>query len=176
MPAKKNLSIQITKFKTTLRRAISPPRYKHSLRTAKWARRIAELCGYDPDKAELTGLLHDCAKTYDAAHLLAQAKKQRIPLRGKYRENPLLLHSPLGAVVAREKYGITDRQILRAIKNHTLGCKNMGKLEKIIFVADYSEPGRNSPEAKAVRKLLRKTRNLDRAVAAKIRNNTRKYL
>ena len=61
-----------------------------------------------------------------------------------------LLHSKAGSVLAAEKYGCTDPDILNAIRYHTTGRPGMSLLEKIIFVADYIEPGRytakNLPE------------------------------
>ena len=56
--------------------------------------------------------------------------------------NPSLLHGKVGAFVAKNKYGITDEEILSAITWHTTGKDNMTDLEKIVFCADYIEPGR----------------------------------
>ncbi len=44
--------------------------------------------------------------------------------------------------MAKNKYGITDEEILSAITWHTTGKDNMTDLEKIVFCADYIEPGR----------------------------------
>ncbi len=56
--------------------------------------------------------------------------------------NPSLLHGKVGAFMAKNKYGITDEEILSAITWHTTGKDNMTDLEKIVFCADYIEPGR----------------------------------
>lgn len=42
-----------------------------------------------------------------------------------------------------EEYEVTDSDIIHAILNHTTGRPGMSLLEKIIFVADYIEPGRD---------------------------------
>jgi nicotinate-nucleotide adenylyltransferase len=175
MPAKKNRANLISKFQAALNQKLTAEKYRHSLRTADWAKEIAGFCNYDPDTAYLAGLLHDCAKTSDANYLLAQASKRRIRLTKKYRENPLLLHSPLGAALAREEFGITDQKILNAIHYHTLGRACMGQLEKIIYVADYSEPGRRSPTAREIRQLLRETGDLNQAVKIKRETNAKKF-
>ena len=175
MPAKKNPANLIRKFQAALKQRLTAEKYRHSLRTADCAREIAGSCRYDLDTAYLAGLLHDCAKTSDADYLLAQASKQRIRLAKKYRENPLLLHGPLGAALAREEFGIIDQKILNAIHYHTLGRARMGKLEKIIYVADYSEPGRRCPAARKIRQLLRKTGDLNQAVKIKKETNVRKF-
>jgi predicted HD superfamily hydrolase involved in NAD metabolism len=57
-------------------------------------------------------------------------------------QSPYLLHSKLGAYLAKEKYGVEDEEILSAIRWHTTGRPNMTMLEKIIFTADYIEPAR----------------------------------
>jgi predicted HD superfamily hydrolase involved in NAD metabolism len=178
MPAKKKPANSISKlrrFQTALRQSLTAEKYRHSLRTADWAKEIAALCHGDPDAAYLAGLLHDCAKTSDAAYLLEQARQRRFRLAKKYRENPLLLHGPLGAVWAREKFGVTDQKILNAVRYHTLGRAQMRRLEKIIYVADYSEPGRRSPAAREIRRLLRQTDDLDQAVKIKRETNARKF-
>ncbi len=58
-------------------------------------------------------------------------------------QNPAaLLHAKAGSFLARKKYGVTDDDILNAIKYHTTGRPEMSKLEKILYIADYIEPGR----------------------------------
>ncbi|MDR1453424.1 MAG: bis(5'-nucleosyl)-tetraphosphatase (symmetrical) YqeK [Candidatus Margulisbacteria bacterium] len=178
MPAKKNSpnsAYKLHRFQAVLQQSLTAEKYRHSLRTAEWAKQIAALCNYDTDAAYLAGLLHDCAKTADADYLLAQAQKHRLRLAKKYRENPLLLHGPLGAVWAREKFGVTNQKILNAIHYHTLGRAGMGKLEKIIYVADYSEPGRHGPAAREIRRLLRKNGDLEQAVKIKRETNAKKF-
>ncbi len=58
------------------------------------------------------------------------------------RENPVLVHGKLGAFLARTRYHIDNGEILSAICHHTVGRPNMGLLEKIVYVADFMEPGR----------------------------------
>ena len=58
------------------------------------------------------------------------------------RENPSLLHAKLGAFLAAKKYHIEDKEIINAIASHTTGHPHMTLLEKIIYIADYIEPGR----------------------------------
>ena len=97
----------------------------------------------DIDRAELAGLLHDCAKCIDDEEKLEECKKYNVELTAVEKRNPFLIHSKLGAVYAREKYGVDDDEILSAIRWHTIGRANMTLLEKIIFIADYIEPGRD---------------------------------
>ena len=70
------------------------------------------------------------------------------------KENPSLLHAKLGACLAQKKYEIQDKEILQAIESHTTGRPAMSLLEKIVYIADYIEPGRkNLPNMADVRKL-----------------------
>ena len=68
----------------------------------------------------------------------------------------------MGAGIARHIYGIEDRDILRAIALHTTGAPGMTVLAKIIFLADYIEPGRRFPNVERLRAIA--VRNLDEAV------------
>ena len=54
-----------------------------------------------------------------------------------------MLHAKAGAIIARDEYGVRDTEILDAIRYHTTGRPHMTLLEKIIFIADYIEPGRS---------------------------------
>jgi len=50
------------------------------------------------------------------------------------------LHAPVSAYIAQKDFGIEDKEILSAIRWHTLGKINMSDFEKIIFLADKIEP------------------------------------
>ena len=100
------------------------------------------------------GLLHDCAKSIPNDEKLELCKKYGIIVSDVERENPSLLHAKLGAYIAREKYGVMDDEVLHAIYVHTTGEPGMSTLDKILFVADYIEPNRDSqPNLEYVRKI-----------------------
>ena len=77
--------------------------------------------------------------------------------------SPLVWHAPAGAIVAKKDYQIEDLEILNAIKYHTTGKAAMTTLEKIVFLADYIEPGRSQPGVERIRQLA--TEDLNVAVA-----------
>ena len=86
------------------------------------------------------------------------------------RENPELLHSKAGSIIAKEKYGISDESILSAIFWHTTGKPGMTALEKIIFLADYIEPNRcNIPNIERIRELA--FTDIDASVAFACQNS-----
>ena len=106
-------------------------RFIHTMEVASTAANLAMCYGEDPAKAELAGLLQIC-------------EKAGVPLSDIEKTSGSLLHSKAGAVLAACKYGVEDEDILNAIRYHTTGRPGMSLLEKIVFVADYIEPGRDS--------------------------------
>lgn len=132
----------IKEIKTKLIKELEPKRYEHTIGVADTAFSLALRYGANYEKAYVAGLLHDCAKCYDNDKKFSLCKKYEVHLTDIEKNNPFLIHAKLGAAVAREKYGVTDPEILEAIKYHTTGKPGMGLLEKIIFSADYIEPGR----------------------------------
>lgn len=129
-------------------------RFTHTLYVAGTAASIAMCYGLDTDMAETAGLLHDCAKCMNLSKMLKICDKAGVELSEYERNSGSLLHSKAGAVLAQTKYGVRDEDILNAIRYHTTGRPGMSLLEKIIFVADYIEPGRDSaPNLPVVRKL-----------------------
>lgn len=132
-----------------------PGRVAHCLRTAGLAQLLAPTWLVDPDKARLAGLLHDWGRGLSAAELLAEAARRHLPISAAARLRPVaLLHAPVGAALLAEK-GMEDLEILRAVALHTVGAAGMSRLEALVFVADYAEPGRTHPQATIVRRLAR---------------------
>lgn len=145
-------------MKDELSRELSEKRYRHSLGVCGEAVRMAELFGADTEKAYIAGLLHDCAKCLsgeELTKLYARSGADEDELKC-----PPVIHAPLGVVVAREKYGITDTEILGAIRYHTVARENMPLLEKIIYVADMTEPMRSFPGVESLRRLSEQDINL----------------
>ncbi len=134
-------------MKEKLQASLKPSRYEHSLRVAKTAKKLAKQYGADVEKAKIAGLLHDCAKG------LVLEEQQQEAIRGELSimEDQMifmddkLMHAFVGSYLAKRDYGVYDPEILSAIRSHTVGNENMSKLDKIIFLADYIEPGRDFP-------------------------------
>ena len=105
-------------------------------------------------KAQTAGLLHDCAKCIPNDKKLKLCEKKNIPVSEIEEKAPFLLHSKLGVYIARKKYDVEDKEILSAVRWHTTGKPEMTQLEKIIYLADYIEPGRDkAPNLARVRRL-----------------------
>lgn len=145
-------------------------RFIHTLGVSDTACNLAMCYGEDLEKAEIAGLLHDCAKCLSLSKMLKICEKAGLELSPYERGSTSLLHSKAGSVLAREKYGVADEDIISAIRYHTTGRPGMSLLEKIIFVADYLEPGRDTAEdLPVVRKLAYE--NLDECVLTILRDS-----
>ncbi|MBQ8262519.1 MAG: bis(5'-nucleosyl)-tetraphosphatase (symmetrical) YqeK [Lachnospiraceae bacterium] len=130
------------KIKEQLEKQLDKKRMEHTEGVAYTAAALAMRYGVDVDKAYLAGLLHDCAKCIDKKKQYALCEKYGLELSESEKDNSSLVHAKLGAFLAKEKYSVEDEDILSAVLYHTTGRENMTMLEKIIFVADYVEPGR----------------------------------
>lgn len=143
----------LQKIQTRLKKHIDEDRYVHTLGVMYTSAALAMAHGCSIQQAQTAGLLHDCAKCIPNDKKLKLCKKNEIPVSAVEYENPILLHAKLGAFVAQTKYDIEDPQILSAITYHTTGRANMTMLEKIVFIADYIEPGRyKAKNLKEIRK------------------------
>lgn len=127
---------------------LKPHRLAHTMGVACFAQKLCALHGVDPQKGYIAGLLHDCTKEKNTDEQLTLIKKYNIILKYPVCGMESCLHADTGAEVAREMFGADD-EIYNAIKYHTLGRKNMSKLEKIIYIADKCEPGRDAQLKKA---------------------------
>jgi len=146
-----SIAMDIYEMKSKLKESLSEERYKHSLNVMEEAVKLAERYGADTEKAKTAGLLHDCAKDLAKGKEEEFIKKYGIETDDIQRRSHALIHSILGMYIARDEYGVSDEEILSAICWHTTGKAGMTLLEKIIFVADYIEPGRNFEIAKKAR-------------------------
>ncbi|MCM1304255.1 MAG: bis(5'-nucleosyl)-tetraphosphatase (symmetrical) YqeK [Lachnospiraceae bacterium] len=149
-------------------------RFEHTLGVEFTSAALAMRYGADVRSAQTAGLLHDCAKCLTDKERVSICKKHDIPMTELEKANPFLLHAKVGAYLARKRYGIKDQDILNAIRNHTTGRPGMSLLEKIVFIADYMEPGRNhAPDLDEIRKMA--FMDLDRTLL-KILSDTLEYL
>ncbi|EUJ17661.1 bis(5'-nucleosyl)-tetraphosphatase (symmetrical) YqeK [Listeria aquatica] len=139
-----------------IKQAMPEKRFQHTLGVEKTALLYAEIYEESTEKASIAALLHDYAKYYpdDQAEKLIREENMD-PRLLKYSR--ALWHAPIGAYLAREEFGVTDSEILEAIRVHTTGSTKMNKLDKIIFLADYTEPGRDFPGVEEARTLSKKS-------------------
>lgn len=154
-----------------LERSLDRERFKHSLRVENVALVLARKHGVSVKKASIAALLHDYARKYSRAGLLRAARRLRLKIDPVSRFEPKLLHAELSARLARKDFKITSPEILNAIRKHTVGAPGMNKLEKIIYLADHIEEGRNFSGVKRTRR--RAFKDLNRAIVESSSNMLR---
>ncbi len=146
-----------------LTKNVPESRIRHILGVEEMAIALAEAHSVNPEQAALAGLMHDLAKYFKPQRLLEMARAEGISLDIVDELNPHLLHADVGAIVARDEFGIRDEAVLTAIANHTLGKPGMDALSCVVFLADSLEYGRgDTPELNHLRQISRQ--NLNKAV------------
>ena len=137
-----------------LYKALNPHRFAHSLSVARTSVQLALRYGIDVVLAEEAGLLHDCAKCLSLDEMRKIARKHQLTDDPEFLASASLLHSVVGACVAREDYGMEDPEVLEAIAYHNTGCAGMSRLAMCVCLADFIEPNRTPfPGLAEVRRL-----------------------
>lgn len=136
-------------------------RYDHTVRVVETAQLLASHYGVNVKMAEIAAVFHDYAKFRPEKEMRTIIIERQMP-DDLLKYDKELWHAPVGAYLVEKEVGITNEEILQAIKYHTTGHPNMTLLDKIIFIADYIEPGRTFPGLDDVRNLAYK--DLDEAL------------
>lgn len=154
-----------------LKQNLKPKRLAHTYAVADEAARLAERYGADENRAREAALFHDMCKGMDVSQLDGYVKGFGLPeeLTGR----PNLSHGKVAAELMRRDYNITDEDMINAVAFHTTGRAGMSLLEKIVFLADAIEPGRDYPGVDEIRILAYE--NIDEACAMYL-TNTLAYL
>ncbi len=132
-------------------------RYTHSLNVAQEAVVLAKLYGCDENKAYVAGILHDVTKEIPKDEQLQIIRDGGIILDSVQQNAPKLWHSISGSVYVQTRLGISDSDIINAIRYHTTGRAGMSLLEKIIYTADYTSAERSYNGADIMREKSRKS-------------------
>jgi len=146
---------------------VSEKRFRHIEGVAAVARKLATEAGEDAFLAELAGWLHDACKEMKPKDLIARAKEFGLKLHPVEAEDGRLLHGPVGALTVSRELGITNKELLDAIAEHTLGAHEMTELSKIVFLADCLEESRDKSFTDPIWAALRSKKdrpNLDKAM------------
>lgn len=152
----------VDEIKDYAKSVLSEKRFVHTVNVAEEARRLALIWGIDADKAYLAGLIHDIAKELPRDETKSLLLRAVIAEKTEIDMPSVAVHGFLASYIAREKFGVIDEDVLAAARYHTTGRVGMTQLEKIIYIADFTERGRCFPEAGEVREISEK--DLDAAV------------
>lgn len=118
-------------------------RFLHTLGVVESAQCLANKYGADAERVRIAALLHDVAKPLSTEDILYICENGGDPISEEDAASEKVLHARAGAILAETEFHITDPEILNAIRYHTTGRPEMTLLEKIVFIADYIEPGRS---------------------------------
>ena len=144
--------ISISKIEEYIDRNFSEKRRVHTYGVRDTALKLAEKYGCNSYKTEVAALLHDLYRGVSADVLNYHVK--HLELDKKYLNNPNLAHGPVAAVMIQRDFGVYDSEIIDAVRYHTTGRPAMTLLDKIIYISDATEPGRNYPGVDNLRKVL----------------------
>lgn len=153
----------MTEIEKHLKAHLDPKRLAHSYGVQEAAMALARHWGGDVEKCGLAGLIHDAGKWPEAV-VIKECEARGIPITEEDRLCPQVIHAYLSKAIAQEIYGITDEEVLAAVANHCLGASDMGLTEKIVFLADMIEAGRQGEWLAPLRKLAYE--DLDKAMYA----------
>jgi len=142
-----------------IQRHASNHRIGHIEGVLETADQLAKRFGADREKTKLAALSHDLYRGVKPDALNVYVNQLDLPK--KYLDNCNLAHAKVAAEMLRRDFGIEDEDVLNAVRYHTTGRAGMSLLEKIIFLADSIEPGRNYPGVEAIREAAKM--DLDRA-------------
>ncbi len=154
-------TLKIEDIQDKLKNCLTYERYMHSLGVMEKAIELAREYGLNVEKAQVAGLLHDCAKCLPKEEL----EKYIDTFEECEKLSVKTWHAPVGVIIAKNEYGVTDDEILSAIRWHTIGKKNMTDFEKIIFIADKIERRtRETDFREKIETALNQRHNLDDAL------------
>ena len=156
-----------SEYKEFIKENLSKKRYNHSLNVAEAAVKLAKRYDGDKDKAYIAGLLHDVCKEMPPEEQLALAKQSELDVSEVELSAVPLFHAIAGSVFIQQRFGITDPEIVRAIRYHTVACGNMDKLSQIIYIADLISEDRDYKDVKIMRKVAEQ--GLDKAMLEALR-------
>lgn len=115
-------------------------KYGHSLGVAVEALKISRLINYPEYDAVIAGLLHDYCKEWGRKKCIEYIKSHDPGMESI--AHTVGVHGYTASLVAKYDFGITDLEILSAIRYHTMPTPNMTLLDKIIYIADYLDQTR----------------------------------
>ncbi len=148
-------------YQAIIRPHMRDKRYNHSIAVAVQAVHLAKIWGADEEKAHIAGTLHDICKEWSRDDMLKLIEKHGIILDKITKGEQGLWHSAVGSAYIRE-LGITDDEILSAVRYHTSAKSKMTLLEKIIYLADLTSADRDYPDIDYMRGLCESS--LDKAM------------
>jgi len=118
-----------------------PPRMlKHIDRVVALADELARRHRLDVARARLMAQGHDLVRAVPPEELLRRAEARGIEIDPVERDEPVILHGPIGALELAERFDVTDAEVLFAIRWHTPGHPDYTPEAWAMFIADKVDP------------------------------------
>lgn len=130
-------------YEQLIKERLSKKRFNHSMNVAEACFDLAERYGADKKRCYLAGLLHDVMKEDSKEKQREMTIESGLFPDPAECETPALWHAVAGAVFVRDELNISDEEIIRAIRFHTIGCAEMSLLEKIVYLGDMISEDRD---------------------------------
>ncbi|WP_347862706.1 bis(5'-nucleosyl)-tetraphosphatase (symmetrical) YqeK [Salimicrobium sp. PL1-032A] len=160
-------------LKQFIRPHLTEERFQHTVRVTDTAHHLADIFGGDAHKIEVAGMLHDYAKYRPYEEMRRWIEGSVDVPKDLLNYSPVLWHGPVGVKMLEKEWGALDKDVQSAIASHTTGNAIMSIYDKLIFLADYIEPGRDFPGVQEARRLAEV--DLDKACLFAL-DNTIRYL
>ena len=166
------MKYNFNELKEIVKSKMSLKRFTHTLGVVEMSEKLAKIYNADIEKCKVAALLHDICKEMDMEYIKNICKNNFMnELSEEDLENNEILHGFAGSYYVKNELEIDDKEILFAIKYHTIGAKNMTLVEKIVYIADAIEYGRNYPSVVEIREETFK--NLDKGILMEIEHKER---
>ena len=153
--------------KKQVRGMMGEKRWTHTKNVKKMAVKLAKRWGADPEKAAMAAILHDAAKELPREEQLQIFRENAIIAENAPARPAPVWHGVAAAILAETKWGVTDPEILSAIRCHTTGKQGMSLLDKILYMADMTSAERDFPGVEELREM--ELRDLDQALYLALR-------
>ena len=150
------MSSSLDKLRDSAKELLSEKRFKHTIGVERCAEFLGSFLLHDRlDELRAAAILHDIAKELDVKQQLSLIDEYAVDISDEDRSTLPALHSFAAvAIILRDFADFATSDILSAVKNHTLGAKEMSLFEKIIYISDFIEEGRTYSNCKLVREYL----------------------
>ena len=131
-------------------------RFQHTLRVLETAQKLCLLYGGDRSKMRLAALLHDYAKPLGFDQMIDAITAAGLQVPPDAASYPEILHADASAALAITEFNINDPDIIKTIRSHTVGNDSLSIEDKVLYLADYVEDGRDFPGVGELRELTYK--------------------
>ena len=169
IPSRKGPAMTCEQAKQLVKPRLGHKRWTHTKNVKTMAVQLAKRWGADPEKAALAALLHDSAKELPREALLQIFADNAIIAENAPARPAAIWHGIAAAILAQTQWGVTDPEVLLAIRCHTTGKPDMSLLDKILYLADMTSAERDWPGVEELRAL--QMQDLDAALCQALKQS-----